>query len=338
MAAPKKNSLINIVVIILVIAIVLSSFVYIYSQKPYAGKVESISIGMLANEGNALIYIANDQKFFASQGLTVTIKDYPSGSAAVKGLLKDEVDIAASSEFVIAKNAIANASIYTFGTIAKSTIEYVVARTDMGISTISDLVGKRIGVSLGTSTEFYLGRFLELNNINENQVNLVDLPPEQTPTALANGTVDAVIAWQPNINTINGQIGNRIVMWSAQASQSIYQEVSCTNNWVVMHPELIVRFLNSLAQAESYAINNPDNAKTIIENRLNYTASYIASVWSENQFSLSLDQALVLAMQDESRWLIQNNLTSATAVPDFGKYVYVDGLLAVKPTTVTIIR
>jgi hypothetical protein len=61
-------------------------------------------------------------------------------------------------------------------------------------------------------------------------------------------------------------------------------------------------------------------------------------VWKQNQFSLSLDQSLILAMQDESRWLISNNLTTATSIPNFQNYIYIDGLNSVKPQSVNIIR
>jgi NitT/TauT family transport system substrate-binding protein len=42
-------------------------------------------------------------------------------------------------------------------------------------------------------------------------------------------------------------------------------------------------------------------------------------------------------MQDEARWLINNNLTTATSVPNFLNYVYVDGLKSVSPESVNII-
>jgi len=75
-----------------------------------------------------------------------------------------------------------------------------------------------------------------------------------------------------------------------------------------------------------------------VRTRLNLSTASVNSRWSQNQFGLSLDQSLVLAMEDEARWMIANNLTNATAVPDFGRYVYTDGLEAVKPGSVNIIR
>jgi len=61
------------------------------------------------------------------------------------------------------------------------------------------------------------------------------------------------------------------------------------------------------------------------------------TVWQQNQFGLSLDQSLITTMEDEARWMIANNLTNATAVPDFRNYIYTKGLDEVKPGSVHII-
>jgi len=47
---------------------------------------------------------------------------------------------------------------------------------------------------------------------------------------------------------------------------------------------------------------HPNETKAIIQRRLQYDDAYMATVWPENQFSLSLDQSLILAMEDEARW------------------------------------
>jgi NitT/TauT family transport system substrate-binding protein len=62
----------------------------------------------------------------------------------------------------------------------------------------------------------------------------------------------------------------------------------------------------------------------------------MAEKWFSHQFSLSLDQSLVSTIEDEARWIINNNLTNQTVVPDFLKYMYVNGLNSVKPDSVNI--
>jgi NitT/TauT family transport system substrate-binding protein len=114
--------------------------------------------------------------------------------------------------------------------------------------------------------------------------------------------------------------------------------VVSTEEWIKRHPELVTRFLKSLAQAEDYLLRNPVEVKAIMQKWLNVDVAFVQVAWSRNQFSLSLDQALIAAMEDEARWMIANNLTSEKKIPDFLNYIYEDGLKAVKPEAVNIIR
>jgi NitT/TauT family transport system substrate-binding protein len=85
-------------------------------------------------------------------------------------------------------------------------------------------------------------------------------------------------------------------------------------------------------------IRNPDQARIILQKKFNFNDDYMALIWPEHQFSLTLDQGLVAAMEDEARWMIANGLTTEKQIPDFLNYIYVDGLEAVKPQVVNIIR
>ena len=260
-----------------------------------------------------------------------------SGLNAVEGMLAGESDIASAAEFVFVQHLMQNASIYDIGNIDQYLSLYVVGRTDKGINNATDLIGKTIGVALGTSHQFFLGRFLELNGIKASQVTLLDVPPNEQPDALANGTVDAVITTNPFLSQIESSLGNTTVVWSAQAGQPGYFETLCTKTWAAAHPELIVRFLKALVQAENFNVNHPDQAMAIVEKKLNYTSAYLTSVWKDYRFSVTLDQSFVLLAEDEARWLITNNLTTANSAPNILNYVYETGLLAVKPQAVNII-
>jgi ABC-type nitrate/sulfonate/bicarbonate transport system substrate-binding protein len=330
----KKTIIIGVA--LLVLALVLSTFVYLDFQKPYSAKTESITVGMELNQVNLLIYVAENQGYFADNGLDVTIKNYSSGASATVGMLNGEVSIATATEFVVANNALSNGSLKVFASIDKFLQIYVIGNKNSGIENVTDLVGKKIGLPLQTAAEFYLGRFLELNNVDIDQVSIVNVSPPQIQDAITNGTVDAVATWQPYVGAIESQLGNRIVMWDAQSGQVAFDCAISTNNWISNHPDLIKRFLNSLLQAEDYVTNQPNQAKVIMQNQLNLTAEYVDTVWPQYRFSLTLDQSLILAMQDESRWITEVTQTSMS-VPNFLNYVYIDGLQSVDSESVNIV-
>ena len=337
--AVQKRNLIIIAVIMLIIAIVLSSFVYLDSQKPYTGKMESISVAYSPFESVTLFWVAEQQHFFSQNGVNVTSREYSTGAGALDGVLKGEADIVVgTAEFPFTARVLNQARISTIGCIAKSEFTYLVGRADRGINEVSDLKGKTVGTTFGTIAHFYLGRFLELNGLNIQDVNLVNLKtPTEWVDAVVNGSIDAVATAQPYADLAKDGLGDNAVIWSIQSNQPLYANAIATDEWITNHPELVNRFLKSLLQAEDYAINHPAEAKAIVKNQMSISDAYADKVWSQNQFSLSLDQSLFLAMQDEAQWLISNNLTNATVVPKFIDYMYVDGLRSVKPGALNII-
>ncbi len=307
-------------------------------RKDNPGPAAAITIGTTTSEVNSLILIAQDRGYFAGNGLNVTHRIYRSGLGAVDGMLKNEVDIGTGSEFAFAGQVLSRKDIRTIGVINRSSVEYLVGRVDKKINGIADLKGKRIGVPLKSRPEFSLGRFLLLRGIKDSEVTLVNVPVDQAVDALVSGRVDAVAAWQPYVNRIRKQLGDGIVVWKTQENQPSYTLAMCTGRWSAENPERLTGLLKSLIQAENYSIKHPEAAKTIVQKKLNYSKAYIAEVWPDYHFSVLLDQSLVVALEDEARWLISNKLTSEKQVPDFLGYIYEDALKAIKPAAVNIIR
>ena len=60
-----------------------------------------MTIGATPIELSALIYVADEHRFFTDNDVKVLFKNYDTGVAAVEGLLRGEVDIALTTEFVI---------------------------------------------------------------------------------------------------------------------------------------------------------------------------------------------------------------------------------------------
>lgn len=85
--------------VLILIAILTLAFAAASCQDRNAGKLETIRLGLPRLEQNALIYIAEQQGFFAQNSLKIVVKDYDSGVTAVDALLKGEVDLAEAAEF-----------------------------------------------------------------------------------------------------------------------------------------------------------------------------------------------------------------------------------------------
>jgi len=325
------------VVVVASILIVLSSLFFFNALSIFAAKPQKITVGTLPVEAAALLYIAQNQSFFSNNGLDVVLKPYDTGPMALNALSRSEVDIAGAAEYPVVARVFQKENISIIACIAKTQYIELVARKDRGIEQVSDLSGKTIGFSSHTISEFYLYRFLNVQGLMAKNITFVDVQPAQFLEAVTNGSVDAIVAWEPYISQIKKQLGTEPSTWSIQSGQSLYYTLTANNKWIQEHTVAIKAFLKSLVQAEQYVINYPNKTEEIIGNYV-ASESKLEGVLNRNQFYLSLDHGLILAMEDEARWMTNNNLTSATETPDFLNYVYVDGLNTIKPESVNIIR
>jgi NitT/TauT family transport system substrate-binding protein len=336
----NKNVVLGVAVIILVVLIGLGAWSLAGSRKNATGPVESIRVAYSPFESTALFWIAEDRHFFKENRINITVRKYDSGATALDGMIEGEADVVVgTTEYPLVRKAFQGEKIRALGNIDKGNFIYIVGRRDRGIGKIADLRGKRVGTTFGTVAEFHLGRFLTLHGIDMQDITPVDVrTPDGWVNAVADGDIDAICTAQPYANAARDRLGENAIVWSAQSSQPLFALVIATDGWVTGHPGTATRFLTSLTEAEDYASLHPAEARSIVQKRLDLDAGYMDTVWDQNRFSLTLDQSLVLAMEDEARWMIANNLTNAMAVPDFRKNIYVDGLEGVKPGSVNIIQ
>ncbi len=337
-----KRKIIGIGILVAVIAVGLGigSYFWLSQEQPkkYDGPVEKISIGATTQELSTLIWIAEEKGYFEENGLDATVKAYDTGIETKNALLAGEVDVADTVDFVIASLALVGTDFKVLASIDTASIDYITARKDSGISSLGDLKNKRIGIKLGSSAEYYLGRTLIFNNLSLQDVELVSLHPPEMPEAIERGEVDATITWHPHNYHIKNSLGDNAIVWSAQGGQDVYWVIFSKDEFVQKYPEKIKRLLNALIQAEEFVKHNNLEAKEIIARRVNLDLPYIESVWSDFHFVVDLPQTMIILMEDKTRWIFENNLTDNPVVPNYLDYIYLDALEEVKPEAVGIIR
>ena len=99
--------------------------------------------------------------------------------------------------------------------------DMIVARP--GITSVSELAGKTIGVEIGFVGHLLLLNALEEAGLTEDDVELVNVPTNETPQVLASGDVDAIVAWQPNSGQALDQVpGSTAIYTSANEPGLIY--------------------------------------------------------------------------------------------------------------------
>ena len=113
-----------------------------------------------------------------------------------------------------------------------------------GINSLKDLKGKKIGVEIGFVDHLLLLNGLKKAGMKESDVELVNVPTNETPQVLASGDVAAIAAWQPN---------SGIALKLVPGSKPIYTSAD--------EPGLIYDVL--AVSPESYAAHKAEWAKVV---------------------------------------------------------------------------
>lgn len=289
--------------------------------------------------GTCPVFIAQEKGYFASEGLVVTVQPHTSGKAALSAALSGQADLGTAADVPIMFAALNGQPVSVVATIFSVEKDHGIAgRTDRGIVTPASLKGKRIGVTQGSSAHFFLDAFLNRQKLSTSEVKILNLRPEELPAALARGDIDAAATWEPFLGTVLGQMGSNGAVFYGEGVYDIAYNLAGARDYIAGHPETIKKILRAVVRGARFCKDAPEAAREIVARDMKTDVRKLAELWPSYRFNVTLDQGLVLALEDEARWAIKNKLTDRTAIPNYLNYVHLDGLLAVMPAAVTVIH
>jgi NitT/TauT family transport system substrate-binding protein len=285
------------------------------------------------------ILVAQENGYFVHEGLNAKIQPESSGKASLDAFMHGRADLGTTGDIPVMFAAMRGQAVVVVATIFETDKDMgIVGRKDRGIVGTADLKGKRIGVTLGTTGQFVLDAFLNRKKMGGSDVTLVNLQPDQLAAALVNGEVDAVVAWEPILGTLVTRLrGNAAIFYSNGVYDAVY-DLAGSRAYVSSHPEIIKKVLRAAVRGAQFCKDVPDSAASIVARAMSADAGALRRAWSSYRFDVVLDQALILALEDETRWAIRNKLTAGTDMPNYLNHVYFDALDSLRPSAVTIIH
>ena len=182
---------------------------------------EPLKIGYSDWPGWVAWEVAIENEWFKEEGVDVQFEwfDYVASMDAFAAGQLDAVAMTNGDALVTGATGARNVMIiindYSNGN------DMIVARR--GIDSVADLKGKTIGVEIGFVSHLLLLNALEKNGMSESDVELVNVPTNETPQVLASGNVDAIVAWQPSSGqALNLVPGSTAIYTSADEPGLIY--------------------------------------------------------------------------------------------------------------------
>jgi NitT/TauT family transport system substrate-binding protein len=282
------------------------------------------------------VFVAQDRGFFAAERLALQLVDCDFGKQCLERLLGGQADLATAADAPLAL-ALAGlrgerfALLATLGTLRSDS--KVITHAGSGISTMKDLVGRRVGTTVGTSAQYSLDLGLLSADVDPALVTVVPIEPADAGAALADHRVDAVSAFEPYAYQAARALGAKAVVLRAVHFHA------ATWNLVASRPRQpeLQAMCRALDRAIRFIREHPDTARAILRARLRYDDAAIAWLWPDMSFRLELRQSLLSTLESQARWALRRGHASGR-LPDFLDYIETAPLSAVRADAVGIVR
>ncbi len=301
-------------------------------HSPPAGAPIPITVAYTVQPQSTLVHVALARGYFAAEGLDATAQVHDFGKSALQAVLDRKADFATVADTPIMFSILAGEKIAVLANIeASSQNNGIVANTTAGIHAPKDLKGKRVGFTAGTTSDFFLDTFLTANALQRSDIHALALTPDAMRTAIASKRVDAVSTWNYTLAQVATDLGDQGVTFFDRDIFTETFNIVVQHDYLQSHPEAAKRFLRALVRAEEYVANHPDDAQGIVARATQTDRAVVRHVWNDFNYRVQHGEALVLTLEDETRWAMAQHLTRQTQMPDYRSYLDLNSLQGVKP-------
>lgn len=301
--------------------------------------VSKVTIAVPMQISSAAAIVASSQGLFKNNGVEVVSVPFKLGRDALQSVLDGHADLALVADTPLMFALIGGAPISILAGVSQGRRSLaVVGRKDHGVGRLQDLQGKSVGLSLRTNLTYFLDAMLQVHGIPSESVGLVDLPTPEIVRRLLSGNIDAAVLYQPILAEVEQQMGDRI---SVLYGEDIYSNrffLTGKTAYIDGHPHEIRRILSGLIAANASIQSDPIVARKLVADAIKVKDETLARIFDPDAFMVSLDQAMLLALDDQTRWAMKRGLVKAGPIPNYLNSIKYQHLEALLPGAVTVVR
>ena len=202
------------------------------------------------------------------------------------------------------------------------------------INSIADLRGKKIGVPFGSTTHFAFLSLLEREKINENEIDIIDMQPQNMVAAWQRGDIDGGYVWYPHLQKIIDEEGKVLITSGDLAAKYdiITADVGIVSKkFAQQYPEAVKKYVGVLNEAIAFYNQKPQEAAQTISKEMGISPEASLQAMSKIIWLTSEQQAepkylgtpdnvgkFAEVLQESAKFMVsQKEITSA---PDLKTY------------------
>ena len=221
-------------------------------------------------------------------GATYTWTEFASGPLVNEAIAAGEGDVGFMADLpaIISRSSGQDIQVVSGVSTGERSLA-VLVKTDSDIKDITDLKGKKVAYASGSYAQHLLSLVLDQANLTFDDIENINLGAADSPTALANGDVDAIVIWEQFITKLTGDGTARVLIDGTGIKRSNMVLYS-VKEFAESNPELIEAFIRATDRGAKYIKENPKEAAAVLAPRYNVTEDEMIKIFDNFNFSVQL--------------------------------------------------
>ena len=239
--------------------------------EPDADDPVEITVGTLPAGDYAPLYLADQEGYFADEGLDVTIETIAGGAVGMTQLVSNELDFSAATwaNTIAAGSQGLEVEVVREGTDSnKEGINGILVSEDAGYSSAEDLKGTTLSVNtLQSATEVQIRDCLATAGLGPDDYELVEVPFPEVGAAVSQGRIAGGFVPEPFITI--GAAEGLTSLFSPSTCNERQQELPLINwntskKYAEENPAVVAAFVQAMDKATQLAIDDPQTVIDIL--------------------------------------------------------------------------
>ena len=223
-----------------------------------------VFIGTTPQFSNVIVGV--EKGFFLKEGLPVEITNFTSGAAAVDAFRTGNGGLVVAGDFPSLRVWNQGGGIGICPQASYDQLSLIVAKKS--ITKPEDFKGKKVGVLLGSTSEYFTRLYLSKAGIEYADIEAINLRPAEMVTGIVRGDIDAFVIWQPFGWTAEKASPDVHILTTAKGFFHEWEMVTTTKDYAAAHPAELVAFLKRLDAAGKWIPQNLDEAAQVVATSL----------------------------------------------------------------------
>ena len=277
------------------------------------------------------LYIAREngwiEEALKTQGVEVNWNEFESGPPMNESLASGSSDIGVMGDVPTVSSIAAGQENEVIAMAADGAKSYaMLVSADSNIASVTDLKGKKVGTTVGSTGHNLIDKLLAKNNLDINSdVELVNIATGDAATVLSTGAVDAVAIWEPNVTRLVADGTAKIIGEGPDCGLLGVNPILARAEYAQNHPEVIRVIIEQYARGVAALDNLDEDIKKKVADALSLDAELLDDVAAKYEYTVKISEADIENLQDTISFLVKiGNLEKEYQIKDYVKTEYVE--------------